>query len=116
MANARRVGRPPPRSIAAVAPERLALPATTVGPATLERLEVRLIYFSFVTIATLGHGDIAPRRPLAQMLAVLEAIAEQFFVAVVMAWLVSLHAASRRPDARGNRENSTPSRSPCRRQ
>jgi len=81
------------QAIAAVAPESFALPATAVGTDALDRLEVQLIYFSFVTIATLGYGDIAPRLPLAQMVAVLEAVMGQFFVAVVIAWLVSVHAA-----------------------
>jgi hypothetical protein len=50
----------------------------------------------FVTIATLGYGDITPRLPLVQMLAVLEAVGGQFYVAVVIAWLVSASAAHRR--------------------
>jgi voltage-gated potassium channel len=49
-----------------------------------------------VTIATLGYGDITPRLPLAQMLAVLEAVIGQFYVAVVIAWLVSAYAARHR--------------------
>jgi hypothetical protein len=85
------------QAIAALAPESFALPATTPGPGATARLEVQLIYFSFVTIATLGYGDISPRLPLAQMVAVLEAITGQFFVAVVIAWLVSVHAAHSRP-------------------
>lgn len=50
------------------------------------------IYFSFVTLATLGYGDIAPARDLAQGLAVLEAISGQLYVAVLVARLVSLFA------------------------
>jgi voltage-gated potassium channel len=82
--------------IVALAPESFALPATTVGANERERVEVQLIYFSFVTIATLGYGDITPRLPLAQMLAVLEAVIGQFYVAVVIAWLVSAYAACHR--------------------
>jgi hypothetical protein len=84
------------QATAALAPESFVLPPTADGPGALDRLEVQLIYFSFVTIATLGYGDIAPRLPLAQMLAVLEAVTGQFFVAVVIAWLVSVHASHRR--------------------
>jgi voltage-gated potassium channel len=58
-------------------------------------LETAMIYFSYVTLATLGYGDIAPRLPLPQTLAVLEAIVGQFYIAVVIAWLVSVYAASR---------------------
>jgi hypothetical protein len=82
--------------IVAVAPESFALPATTGGANELERFEVHLIYFSFITITTLGYADITPRLPLAQMLAVLEAVTGQFYVAVVIAWLVSAYAARHR--------------------
>jgi voltage-gated potassium channel len=85
--------------IVALAPESFALPAMAGGANELERVEVQLIYFSFVTIATLGYGDITPRLPLAQMLAVLEAVLGQFYVAVVIAWLVSTYAARHRPGA-----------------
>jgi hypothetical protein len=57
--------------------------------------EVELTYFSFVTIATLGYGDVVPLQPFAQMLASLEAVAGQFYIAVVVAWLVSNYAVSR---------------------
>jgi len=56
---------------------------------------VQLSYFSFVTIATLGYGDIVPRLPIAQMLAILEAVIGQFYMAVVIAWLVSALAIRR---------------------
>ena len=87
------------QSIVELAPESFALPAAPGDAGEPSRLEVQLIYFSFVTIATLGYGDITPRLPLAQMLAVLEAVGGQFYVAVVIAWLVSAHAADRRPGA-----------------
>jgi hypothetical protein len=87
------------QTIAALAPESFALPAGPDGPGATELLEVQLIYFSFVTLATLGYGDITPRLPLAQMLAVVEAVAGQFYVAVVIAWLVSAYAAQRRAGA-----------------
>jgi voltage-gated potassium channel Kch len=52
----------------------------------------RAIYFSFVTIATLGYGDIVPVSDLAQGLAILEAISGQLYVAVLIARLVGLYA------------------------
>src|SRR5262249_17894003 len=73
-----------------------------------DRREVQLIYFSFVTIATLGFGDISPRLPLAQMLVVLEAVLGQFYVAVVIAWLVSVYAPHRKPSACPGRGYATP--------
>lgn len=58
-------------------------------------VDVQTTYFSFVTIATLGYGDITPHLPFAQMLVVCEAMFGQFYVAVVIAWLVSMHAGRR---------------------
>jgi voltage-gated potassium channel len=57
---------------------------------------LRLLYFSFTTLTTMGYGDITPAAPASRGLAVLEAILGQFYVAVVVARLVSLqiiHAA-----------------------
>jgi hypothetical protein len=57
--------------------------------------DITFNYYSFVTIATLGYGDIIPRYPLAQMLASIEAVIGQFYVAIVVAWLVSLYSAGK---------------------
>jgi len=46
------------------------------------------IYFSFVTITTLGFGDISPTLPLARFLVYLEAIIGQFYLAILVASLV----------------------------
>ena len=81
--------------VVALEPESFTLPPAA-DVHDRDHLEVHLIYFSFVTIATVGYGDITPRLPLAQMLAVLEAVSGQFYVAVVIAWLVSAYAAQRR--------------------
>lgn len=53
--------------------------------------DVEFTYFSIVTIATLGYGDITPTHPLTQILAAIEAVVGQFYVAVIVAWLVSLY-------------------------
>jgi len=50
-----------------------------------------LLYFSLVTLTTLGYGDITPAVPAARMLCSLEAVVGQLFVAVFIARLVSLH-------------------------
>ena len=54
-----------------------------------------LIYFSFVTLATVGHGDIVPVAPGARMSTIVEAIAGQLYVAVLIARLVSKYSANR---------------------
>jgi uncharacterized membrane protein len=49
------------------------------------------IYFSFVTLASLGYGDITPKTELAQRLAIIEAVMGQFYGSVVVAYLVSVY-------------------------
>ncbi len=46
------------------------------------------VYFSFVTITTLGFGDISPTLPIARFLVYLEAIIGQFYLAILVASLV----------------------------
>jgi hypothetical protein len=46
-------------------------------------------YFSFVTLATLGYGDIVPVHPVARSLAVAEAITGPLYLAILIARLVS---------------------------
>jgi len=53
-----------------------------------------LMYFSFVTLATLGYGDITPRTHLARSLAVVEALAGMLYIAIFMARLVSMRGES----------------------
>jgi hypothetical protein len=50
------------------------------------------IYFSFVTLATLGYGDIAPRADVARSIAIVEGVGGQLFLAVLVARLVSLYS------------------------
>ena len=45
-------------------------------------------YFSFVTLTTLGYGDISPVEPMAEVLVILEAITGMFYLAIVVASLV----------------------------
>jgi len=54
----------------------------------------RFIYFSFVTITTLGYGDITPLTSPAQFLSALEAIMGQFYIAILVARIVGLHLSS----------------------
>ena len=46
------------------------------------------IYFSFVTLATLGYGDVLPKSEVARGLAIFEAVAGQLYIAVTIARLV----------------------------
>ena len=55
----------------------------------------RFLYFSFITITTLGYGDIIPMTEKASALAVLEAVSGQMYLVVVVAWLVGMHVSRR---------------------
>jgi hypothetical protein len=52
-----------------------------------------LIYYSFVTLTTLGYGDITPVSRVAKIFAMLEAIIGQLFLVVTVARLVGLQVA-----------------------
>jgi voltage-gated potassium channel Kch len=47
-------------------------------------------YYSFVTLTTLGYGDIVPVRQVARNLAITEALAGQLYLAVMLARLVAM--------------------------
>ena len=46
-------------------------------------------YYSFVTLTTLGYGDIVPLTPVTQAWVAVEATVGQFFLAIIIARLVS---------------------------
>jgi len=49
-------------------------------------------YFSFVTLSTIGYGDITPVTRVAKMLCIMEAVTGMFYVAVLVARLVSIYS------------------------
>ena len=51
------------------------------------------VYYSLVTLSTLGYGDITPLAPLARTLASLEAVMGQLYIAVLVAQLVGTRIA-----------------------
>ena len=65
-------------------------PIVAAGAAP-ERAELaKWIYFSFITLTTVGYGDITPVAPAVRSVVILEALIGQFFVAVLVARLVGL--------------------------
>lgn len=46
------------------------------------------LYFSFVTLATLGYGDIVPLKPYTRSISTLIAVTGQFYIAIIVALLV----------------------------
>jgi hypothetical protein len=55
-----------------------------------------LIYFSFVTLTTVGYGDVLARTHPARALAAAEAVAGSLYLAVFIARLVGLHMVHQR--------------------
>ena len=52
------------------------------------------LYFSFVTMSTLGYGDFAPVSPIAKTLAYLQAVFGLFYIAILVAGLVGAYISS----------------------
>jgi hypothetical protein len=53
------------------------------------------LYFSLVTITTLGYGDMTPLTDRAAGLASVEALTGQIYLVVLVAWLVGMHVSKR---------------------
>jgi voltage-gated potassium channel len=54
-----------------------------------------LTYYSLVTLTTVGYGDVVPATPIARTCAWMEAVSGQFYLAVVVAGLISLLVSKR---------------------
>jgi len=55
-----------------------------------------LLYYSFVTLTTVGYGDITPVHPMARSLAIAEALIGQLYPAILIARLVSLQITTKK--------------------
>jgi hypothetical protein len=53
-------------------------------------------YFSFVTLTTVGYGDMSPLTHMARLVSMLEALTGQLYLAVLVGRLVGLHIAQAR--------------------
>ena len=76
-------------ALAMVVPEAF----SPVGPPGAD--PQRWLYYSFVTLTTVGYGDITPVGPLARSLAILEALTGQLYPAILLARLVALEVGSK---------------------
>ena len=53
-----------------------------------------IVYYGFVTMSTLGYGDIVPLTPVAKSVAILTAVGGQIYIAVILALLVGKYAGA----------------------
>ena len=62
-----------------------------IGKSSMRDQRFILVYYSFVTLTTLGYGDITPLSSPASSFSILEAIVGQIYMTVLIARLVGIH-------------------------
>ncbi len=62
---------------------------------TREQVSDQLLYYTYITLMTIGYGDIVPVKPLAQKAAVLIGLWGQFYLVIITAVVVSKYVARR---------------------
>jgi hypothetical protein len=67
---------------------------------------VTSFYFSFITLSTVGYGDITPLSNAARVLAALEAVTGTMFVAVTISRLVALYSSPGPASAAGGEKDA----------
>ena len=79
-------------AVARLDPQAFSMPNAPGAAATLDGFTA--FYYSFMTLCTVGYGDITPVSRVARMLAVVETVTGMFYMAVLISRLVSLHSSS----------------------
>lgn len=80
--------------------------AFSAGPPAAQVMKgFTAVYYSFITLCTVGYGEIVPVSGAARMLAMMESVIGTFYMAVLIARLVSLHAATGTTAKPGNSEH-----------
>jgi voltage-gated potassium channel Kch len=69
-----------------VFPQAFSVPG---GAGPRDNLRSRFVYFSFVTLTTVGYGDILPLHPLARTFVIAEGLTGQLFPAIIIGGLVA---------------------------
>lgn len=64
-------------------------PGIQLSDGTVTTAAGQMTYYSFVTLTTLGFGDILPRGPIAETATWMEAVTGQLFIAILIARLIS---------------------------
>jgi hypothetical protein len=91
--------------VARLDPAAFKMPSGPSGTLTLTAFNA--FYFSFMTLCTVGYGDITPLSKGARMLAVIEAITGLFYVAVLISRLVAVYSASQSPPGKNPDSTAT---------
>lgn len=78
-----------------MAPGSFSIPASSTSPIWAD-----LYYYSFVTMTTLGYGDVTPVHPLARSFAVLEVLCGVFFLGISIARLIGSYDPDKDKDRR----------------
>jgi len=73
---------------------------------TPRELRGELMYYSVITLSTVGYGDVLPVSPLARTLASIEALIGQFYVAVVVATFVAVYTTHSAAERAARRESA----------
>lgn len=56
------------------------------------------IYYGFVTLTTLGYGDVVPLSPAAKSLSIFTSVTGQMYIAIIIALIVSKYLSQRRAE------------------
>jgi len=75
-----------------VSPGAIDFPAANLAAGTRAS---DFVYFGFVTLTTMGYGDVLPRTPQAKSLAILTGVVGQLYLAIIIAMLVGKLASRR---------------------
>ena len=73
-------------------------PGSVIAAVTAENTQQgrhfdEFLYFSFITLTSVGFGDLAPLGPIARSLAVFEGVVGQLYMAILIARIVGIHVA-----------------------
>ncbi len=73
----------------------LFFPGSLVFPEVTDPKLADIIYFTFVTMSTLGYGDVLPTIPLTRSLSIFTSVSGQIYLAVIIAMLVGKYSSQK---------------------